>query len=102
MAVVECPVCLENLFDLCIVETPCQHRFCLHCFVKWTKPECPLCRRSFTKKEIPSEITDMFTKNLGSVTTRVPVRAHGVRVPQRNSATSIPNTSSVIEFPFLS
>jgi hypothetical protein len=111
MTVIECPVCLENLFDLCVVETPCQHRFCLHCFVKWLKPECPMCRRSFSKKEIPADITDMFTKNQGSPTGNV--RSQGARghvappqpLPQQgrpHNIPNIPNVSSVLEFPFLS
>ena len=96
----ECPVCLENLFDLCVVETPCQHRFCLSCFINWTKAECPLCRRAVP---VPPPIARMFQKNAGATTTTttdVGSQSRNV-VPVAPGRRSL-DVASVEEFPFLS
>jgi hypothetical protein len=95
----ECPVCLEILWGQCIVETPCHHRFCLSCVLKWTKAECPLCRRVFSLKEMPMEMVHLFKKNSG----RPPPPPSPLPTPApRQPSTSIPNVSSVVEFPYLS
>ena len=97
----ECPVCLEILWDQCIVETPCHHRFCLFCVVKWTKAECPLCRRVFSSKEMPVEMVHLFKRNSGRPPCPLPSTLPPSR-PTSSTTASIPDVLSVVEFPYLS
>ncbi|NXL01059.1 TOPRS ligase, partial [Mesembrinibis cayennensis] len=41
-----CPICLDSWEEPSYV-TPCLHRFCYPCILRWaeSKPECPLCKR---------------------------------------------------------
>ena len=40
----ECPICFEKLKGLFKITTPCNHIFCLNCFVGLLDKKCPLCR----------------------------------------------------------
>ncbi len=40
----ECPICFENLKGLFKITTPCDHTYCLKCFLGLLNKTCPLCR----------------------------------------------------------
>ncbi|KAJ4458220.1 putative E3 ubiquitin-protein ligase [Paratrimastix pyriformis] len=47
-----CAICLEPVPSTRAFLDPCFHSFCFYCIVQWAslhKPECPLCKRPFTK-----------------------------------------------------
>ena len=41
---ITCPICISNINEY--VETPCNHKFCNECIIKWieTNNSCPYCR----------------------------------------------------------
>lgn len=59
----ECPVCLEefnkNTFKIL---TPCNHLYCLNCFINLYDTRCPLCRMNF-KDKLPNKMIDLIQKN---------------------------------------
>ena len=48
----DCPICLTRAKGEFKIKTPCNHAFCLRCFLKLSNTLCPLCRRDF-KNELP-------------------------------------------------
>ena len=51
MTSLECPICLDSLKNTFMITTPCNHSFCMQCFIKIDNDTCPMCRKPlFTKK----------------------------------------------------
>tara|TARA_B110000971_G_C20019870_1_gene505784 strand:+ start:1955 stop:2179 length:225 start_codon:yes stop_codon:yes gene_type:complete len=45
----DCPICLDETKNKFKIITPCEHTFCLDCFIKIKKNICPMCRKTFDK-----------------------------------------------------
>ena len=58
----ECPICLNNMVNLFTITTPCNHLFCINCFLDLRNIICPLCREDF-KKNIPNKLLNILLKN---------------------------------------
>ena len=43
---IDCPICFENLLGRFQIITPCNHIFCLQCFLTIKTINCPLCRKN--------------------------------------------------------
>ena len=46
----ECPICLEGIHNKFKIMTPCEHVYCLKCFMDFYETKCPLCRRELKDK----------------------------------------------------
>ena len=55
----DCPICLTSAKGEFKIKTPCNHAFCLRCFLKLPNTLCPICRQDF-KKKIPGELKTQF------------------------------------------
>ncbi len=51
MTGLECPICLDSLKNTFIITTPCNHSFCMLCFIKMDNDTCPMCRKPFIYKK---------------------------------------------------
>lgn len=60
----KCSICYSNFKSKTTLN--CSHSFCVDCIKKWSekKNTCPLCRITFTKKEIIENIERVKTRNL--------------------------------------
>ena len=56
----ECAICLSKMEKMFSIKTPCEHEFCLKCFLKCNNTICPLCRKDYFKK-LPSVLKCHFT-----------------------------------------
>ncbi|XP_041847116.1 E3 ubiquitin-protein ligase SH3RF2 [Melanotaenia boesemani] len=81
MAVLECPLCSEQL-DASAKVLPCQHTFCVSCLQKQEEAHpqlfCPECHAS-----VPARTVDVLPENLLLV--RLLEGLHGLSVPDRNT-----------------
>ena len=55
----ECPICLEDLKNKCVLKTRCNHSFCLDCFINFTNTICPLCRYDY-EKHLPTKLISLI------------------------------------------
>ena len=55
----DCPICLTRAKGEFKIKTPCNHAFCLRCFLKLPSTLCPICRRDF-KNELPGDFKRHF------------------------------------------
>jgi hypothetical protein len=55
MALVECPICYEDLNEKDLKTVECGHKFCKYCISRITK--CALCRCEFTNKNTTNNNT---------------------------------------------
>ena len=47
----ECPICLESVIDIQLLQFPCKHKFHKKCVRQWIfKNKCPVCRRELYNK----------------------------------------------------
>jgi hypothetical protein len=68
-----CPICLNEMKDINIVTTSCNHRFCFQCLMDSCKIKnnCPLCRKEieqYNQKKLPIfKHINMFNNILASI-----------------------------------
>ena len=55
----DCPICLTKATNEFKIKTPCDHVFCLRCFLKLKNTICPLCRSNF-KDKLPGPLKIHF------------------------------------------
>ena len=55
----DCPICLTSAKGEFKIKMPCNHAFCLRCFLKLPNTLCPMCRRDF-KNELPGDLKQHF------------------------------------------
>ena len=59
----ECPICLDKFNNISIkLTTPCNHEYCLKCFMDFYDTKCPLCRKEL-KNNLPDKMLDIILKN---------------------------------------
>ena len=60
-----CPICLDNIDNNKLyITTPCNHKYCIDCFLDLYDTRCPMCRKEL-KDIIPSKLLSIFLKNSG-------------------------------------
>ena len=63
-----CPICFKEKKGLFTIKTPCEHIFCLQCFLKLRDLKCPLCRNEL-KNGLPGFLVNYYQnkKNIESI-----------------------------------
>ena len=59
---IECPICLNTLKNKFKITTPCNHQFCLDCFLTIYSINCPICRSDF-KNNLNDKVLSILLKN---------------------------------------
>ena len=59
----ECPICSESLKGLFKITTPCDHTYCLKCFLGLLNKTCPLCRSDV---KLSKHMSDKLEKKLNN------------------------------------
>ena len=73
---ITCKICMTRNFYK--IKTSCNHKICLDCLTKLSKPLCPFCRNDL-KNELPENIINIINKNLSNL-------------QNYNNTNTIPNT----------
>ena len=65
-----CPICMDLMDkNSGCVDTPCNHKFCLKCYLKLEDPHCPMCRTEIPVVVAPLKVQHLTTVISGMVKT---------------------------------